>query len=122
MKHEQLTAKFFKNVLKRRIKEIYREQLKHELRDIEVYYCEKTVIVIIDGIVTKTEKFLNEHSQQFLAQQVRTALDHLIKSQLKNLIEEVMKVTVIDLLCKAKIDTDRMGVIVLFEIHPNFWV
>lgn len=121
MKQEQLSTKFLENVLKRRIKEIYQEQIQHEPRNIEVYCFKKTIIVIIDGIVTKTEKFLNQHSQQFLAKQVRSVLNHLIESQLKNLIEEVMKVTVIDLLCKTKIDTDRMGAIAIFEFHPNFF-
>ena len=122
MKHEQLASQLLENILKRRINQVYREQLKHEPREIKVYYFENTIIVIIDGIVTKTEKILNQNSQQFLSSQVRNFLNHLVESHLKNVIEEVMKVTVVDLLFKAKVDTDRLGTIAIFEIQPSSFV
>ncbi|ACK71553.1 conserved hypothetical protein [Gloeothece citriformis PCC 7424] len=122
MKPNRVSSQFLEVVLKRRIKALYQEQLNHEPKDIKIYYFDQTIIVIIDGIVTQTEKFLNQHSQKFLAQQVSSVLSHLMESQLKSLIEEVMKVTVIDLLCKAKFETDRMGAIAIFEVHPNFYV
>lgn len=122
MKPDRVSLEFLENVLKRRIKALYQEQLKQEPRNIEVHYSEQSIVVIIDGIVTKTEKFLNNHSEELLSQQVRSTIDHVIQSQLQSLIEEVMKVRVVDLLYNTKVETDRMGVIVIFEVHSNFFL
>lgn len=119
MTQEKLTTKLLENILQQRIKELYHEQLKHEPKDVSVYYFEQTVVVIVDGIMTKTEIFLGEHSQNRLAQQVSYALNEVIEYKLKQIIEEVMKVTVIDLLYKAKSETDRMGAIAMFAVYPN---
>ncbi|WP_013320313.1 DUF2294 domain-containing protein [Gloeothece verrucosa] len=119
MKTKKLNRVFLEEVLKQRIEQIYSQQLKQEPKEIKVYFSEQNIIVIIEGIVTKTEIFLQENSQHFLAKQVRSVLNRFIKSELKILIEEAMKVTVVDLLFKAKVDTDRLGAIVIFDIESN---
>jgi uncharacterized protein YbcI len=54
-----------------------------------------------------------------LAEQVRSELDDAIQPQLKALIEEVLGVSVVDLLTDATIETGRTGIIAVLEDTPE---
>jgi uncharacterized protein YbcI len=114
-----LIIKKLESVLSQKINDFYRKRLKQQLNDIQYYVFEKTIVIVIEGSVTQVERFLNDNDRQELAKQVRLAIDRIVKSQIKGLIEESLDVNVVDFLCDTSIDTNRTGAIVIFEFTPK---
>ena len=70
--------------------------------------------------VTQPEQLLVNSGQQELAEKVRSDLDAAIQPQLKEVIEDVLGVPVIDLLSDAKLETGRSGTIAILGATPQF--
>lgn len=107
------------DVLTERIQALYEQQLGQQLNEISYQAFDNTLVIVIEGAVTKPEKILNEGDCQVLARQVRTVLDRVIQSHLKGLIEEVMQARVVDFLSDTKMETDRTGAIAIFEFQAQ---
>ncbi len=54
-----------------------------------------------------------------LAQEIHSHLDEAIRPQIIELIEEIVGVSVVDLLSDAKLETERTGMIVMLENVPR---
>lgn len=108
-----------KYLLSKKIKNIYQEQLEHELDDISYKLFDRTLIVILEGAVTSPEKLLQNNDHIFLAQQVRTAIDDVIHPQIKTIIEEVMDVQVTDFMSDTTIENNITGAIAILEFKSN---
>lgn len=118
MKKASLSG-FVKNLLSRRIWDLYENRLQHQLSGITCHSFEKTLIIVLEGTVTKPEKLLNGINQRRMAQQIRSVIDNATKHQIRLLIEEVMEVKVIDFLSDTTIETARTMAIAIFEGQLN---
>ncbi|BAU64679.1 hypothetical protein STA3757_20520 [Stanieria sp. NIES-3757] len=110
-----INKKGLKDVLSAKIGNIYKNQLRQQLDSVSFYLFERTLILIIEGTVTAPEKMLNNNEKLCLAKKVRKVIDSIIKPQIQAIIEEVMKVKVIDFLCDTTIEFDFTSAIVIFE-------
>lgn len=115
MSNLSINKKVLEDVLSPKIRDIYKNQLKHQLDSVSFYLFERTLIVILEGTVTPPEKMLNNNEKICLAKTVRKVIDSILKPQLKTIIEDVMNVKVIDFLCDTTLESDCTSAIVIFE-------
>jgi len=106
--------------LSQRIQALYRTQLEHQPSRVTCQIFDEKIAIILEDSITQPEQLLVENDQEELAEQVRAKLDEAIEPQLKALIEEVVGVTVIDLLSDAKLATGRTATIAILAQTPQF--
>ena len=105
--------------LSQRIQALYRDQLGHQPSQITCQIFDEKIAIILENAITAPEQLLANSGQEELAEQVRTDLEKALEPQLKALIEEVVGVSVIDLLSDAKLDTGRTGTIAVLANAPK---
>ena len=105
--------------LSQRIQALYRDQLGHQPSQITCQIFEEKIAIILENAITAPEQLLANSGQEELAEQVRTDLEKALEPQLKALIEEVVGVSVIDLLSDAKLETGRTGTIAVLANAPK---
>ena len=109
-------------LLSQKIKDVYQDKLEHQLDNISYRLFERTLIIMMEGTITSPEKLLKSSARLDLAKQVRESIDSVIHPQIKDIIEEVLNVKVIDFLSDTTIDNDLTGAIAIFEFklrHTN---
>ncbi len=106
--------------LSQRIQSLYRSQLEHKPSRVVCQIFDEKIAIILEDSITQPEQVLVNNGQQGLAEQVRSELDEALQPQLKALIEEVVGVSVIDLLTNAKLETGRSATIVVLAESPQF--
>lgn len=114
-----LVIKKLESVLSKRINEIYKAHLKQPLNSISYQLFDKTLVIVIEGSVTQVEQILNENERQQLAKQVRNAIDDIVNPQIKNTIEEIMDVNVIDFLSDTTTNSNHSAAIAIFELKTK---
>ncbi len=112
-------TKQIENLLSQKIQNIYKDQLKHQLDDISLKMFDRTLVVIMEGTITSPEKLLTKNDRLDLAKNVRETIDLFIKPQIKNIIEEVLEVRVIDFLSDTTIENNCTGAIAILEFKPK---
>ncbi|MEP0798784.1 DUF2294 domain-containing protein [Funiculus sociatus] len=105
--------------LSQRIQSLYRTQLGHQPSQVSCQIFDEKLAIILENSITQPEQLLAQNGQEELAEQVRSDLKKALQPQLKSLIEEVLGVSVIDLLSDAKIETGRTGTIVVLSSAPQ---
>lgn len=105
--------------LSQRIKALYREQLGHQPSHVTCQIFEEKIAIVLEDSITQPEQFLANNGQTELAEKFRSDLDKAIQPQVIELIEEIVGVTVIDLLSDAKLDTGRTGTIAILASPPE---
>lgn len=119
MRRNEIKINKIKSLLSQRIKDIYRQQLEHKIDTISYKLFDNTLVIILEGIITSPERLLQENDHLHLARQVRKAVDHVIHPQIKDLIEEVLDVKVVDFLSDTTINSNLTGAIAIFEFKPK---
>lgn len=106
-------------LLSQRLQALYREQLGHQPGKVTCQLFDEKLAVIVEDSITPPEQLLANSGQTELAEQVRSDLDKAIQPQLKELIEAVLGVAVLDILSDATIETGRTGIIAVLDITPE---
>lgn len=105
--------------LSQRIQALYRNQLGHQPSKVSCQIFDTKIVIILEDAITPPEQLLADSGQEELAEQVHTDLNKAIQPQLKVLIEEVLGVSVIDLLSDATLETGRTGTIAVLANVPQ---
>lgn len=105
--------------LSQRIQALYRTQLEHRPSRVTCQIFDDKIAIILEDSITQPEQLLVKSGQEELAEQVRSELDEALQPQLKTLIEEVVGVTVVDLLSDAKLETGRTATVVILAETPQ---
>lgn len=105
--------------LSQRIQALYRTELEHQPSRVTCQIFDEKIAIILEDAITQPEQLLVSSGQEQLAEQVRLELDEALQPQLKALIEEVVGVSVIDLLSDAKLETGRSATIVVLADKPQ---
>jgi len=105
--------------LSQKIQALYREKLGHQPSKVSVTLAKEKITIIVEDAITQPEKVLTEMGQEELTEKVRSDLDQAIKPYLKELIEEITGVEVVDLLCDTTLETERTGTIVVLAGQPK---
>ena len=119
MNNKVIGIKKIESLLSQRIKDVYRNQLEHQLDNISYKLFDRTLIIMLEGTITSPEKLLKNHDCYGLAEQVREAIDRVIHPQIRDIIEEALNVKVIDFLSDTTIDNNLTGAIAVFELKSN---
>ena len=121
MNHESSkpTRGQLERLLSQRLQALYREQLGHQPSKVSFQLFDEKVAIIVENSITPPEQLLANTGQAELAQQVRADLDKAIQPQLKEAIEEVLNVNVLDILSDATIETGRTGIIAVLDVTPE---
>ena len=106
--------------LSQRIQSLYRSQLEHKPSRVVCQIFDGKIAIILEDSITQPEQILVNNGQQELAEKVRSELDEALQPQLKALIEEIVGVSVIDLLSNAKLETGRSATIAILAESPQF--
>lgn len=113
------TSGQLERTLSQRIQSLYREQLGHQPSKVTCQLFGAEIAIIIENSITQPEQILAQGGQDHLAKEVRSELDEVIQPQLKSAIEEVLEVTVLDLLSDAAFKSGRTGIIAILSQTPN---
>ncbi|MBE9189883.1 DUF2294 domain-containing protein [Gloeocapsopsis crepidinum LEGE 06123] len=105
--------------LSQRIQALYRHQLEHQPSRITCQIFDEKVAIILEDSITQPEQLLVSTGQEELAQEVRSEIDEALKPQIKSIIEEIVGVSVIDLLSNAKLDTGRTATVAILAETPK---
>lgn len=105
--------------LSQRILVLYRTHLGHQPSQITCQIFEKKIAIVLEDAITQPEQVLLNSGREELAEQVRSDLDEAIQPQIIQLIEEVVGVSVIELLSDAKVETGRSGIIAILAAPPE---
>ena len=105
--------------LSQHIQMLYIAQLGHKPIHVSCQLIDKTITIVVDSPITQPERLLDESGKQEFAQQVRDNLHKALQPHLKVLIEEVVGVTVVDLLSDAKLETGRTATVVILSETPQ---
>ena len=119
MTQELYTRGQLERELSQKIQAFYRSHLGHRPSKVTCQIFNTKLAVIIEDSITNAEQILFDEGKNDLANKVRSSLDNAIKPDLKKLIEEITKVTVLDMLSDATLETGRTGIIVILEESPQ---
>ncbi|MDJ0573376.1 MAG: DUF2294 domain-containing protein [Pleurocapsa sp. MO_192.B19] len=119
MNKKAIRIKKIESLLSQKIKDVYQYQLEHQLDNVSYKLFDRTLVITLEGTITSPEKLLKDNDHFCLAKQVREAIDSVIHPQIKNIIEEVLNVKVVDFLSDTTIDNDITGAIAIFEFKPK---
>ena len=115
----QPTRSELERTLSQRIQALYRNQLEHQPSRVTCQLFDEKLAIILEDSITQPEQLLVNNGQTELAEKVRAELDDALQPQLKELIEEVVGVTVVDLLSNAKLETGRTATVVILANPPQ---
>jgi uncharacterized protein YbcI len=105
--------------LSQRIRSLYRSVIGHQPSQVICNLLENKLIIIVDDAITQPEQLLAQNGQEDLAKQVRSELEIVLESQMKESIEEILGVKVTDLFNDSILETKRMGTIAILKSAPQ---
>ncbi|EAW38250.1 DUF2294 domain-containing protein [Lyngbya sp. PCC 8106] len=105
--------------LSQQIQALYRQELGHQPSKVTCQLFDCKLAVIVENSITPAEKRLAEVGQEDLAEEVRAGLKDATQPKLKALIQEILGVEAIDILSEAKLETGRLGIIVILAQSPQ---
>lgn len=104
--------------LSQQIQALYRTNLGHQPGKVTCQLFDEKLAVIIENSITQPEQLLAQDGQDELVEKLRAGIDEAIQPQLKGLIEQVLGVSVLDLLADATLETGRTGIIAILSNTP----
>jgi uncharacterized protein YbcI len=114
-----LTCGQLERKLSQEIQAFYRQHLGHLPSKVTCQLFGAKLAIIIENSITSAEKILMDEGKSDLAQKVRSNLDGAIQPELKQLIEKISEVEVLDILSDATLATERTGIIVVLSQTPK---
>lgn len=106
--------------LSQRVQALYREQLGHQPGKVTATIDQDRITILIENAITQPEQLLVSQGQEALSEQVRSDLQKAIDIPLKDVIQDVIGVEVIDLLSDTTLKTGRTGTIAVLSGQPKF--
>jgi uncharacterized protein YbcI len=105
--------------LSQSIQAFYRDRVGQRPSKVTCQLFDDKVAVIIENSITSAEELLFSEGKVELVEEIHSALDEVIKPRLKALMEEILKVGVIDLLSDITLETGRRGIIGVLTETPQ---
>ena len=118
MTTERPTKGQLERSLSQQIQALYRSQLGHRLSEITCQIFDQKIMIVLEDSITQPEQLLADSGEAELVEEVHASIEQTIAPQLSKLIEEVVGVSVIDLLSDATVQTKRTGMIAVLAEEP----
>lgn len=114
-----MTRQQLEVILSQRIQKLYRDRLGQEIEQVSCHLFENKLAIVLEDAICRPVQILADNNQQDLAEQVRLKLEAAIKPELVQIIENLLKVKVIDWLVDTTLATGRSGTIAILDSTPN---
>lgn len=108
----------WEKVFSQRIHQLYGRLVGQEPSEITCKLFDNKLAIVLENTIGRPLQILIENDETSLAQQVRLNVDAVIKPELKQIVEEVVGVVVVDLLIDTSLETGRTGMIAVLESKP----
>ncbi|MBD2741732.1 DUF2294 domain-containing protein [Coleofasciculus sp. FACHB-1120] len=115
----QSTCGDLERTLSQEIRTFYHTHLGHQPSKVTCQFMGDKIAILIENSITQPEKLLAQRGQQKLAETVRASINHALQLPLKQLIEEVVKVPVIDLMIDSALKTSRTSTVAVLAAIPK---
>ena len=113
------TAGQLEREISQKMQALYKTKLGHQTGRITCQLFDAKVAIVLENSLTQPVKLLFEENRNELAQQMRNDLNDALQPLVKTLIEEIIGVTVIDLLSDTSLSTGRTAVVGILEGAPD---
>ena len=105
--------------ISQRIRTLYKNCLGHKLSQATCQLLDSKVAIVLEDSVTQPEKLLIDEGRTELIEKVHDDLGQAIYPKIKNLVEDILGVSVLDLLGDVTLETERTGIIVILDKPPS---
>ncbi len=105
--------------LSQRIQALYRNRLGHRLGNVDCQIFDEKIAIVLENAVTQPEQLLANNGKEDLVEQIHSDISEVMQPQLKELIETIVGVPVVDLLTDTKLETERTGMIAVLSDSPQ---
>lgn len=105
--------------ISQKIQAFYRNRLGHQPSKVTCQLFDQKLAIIIEESITQAEQILVQEGKKELAEEVHSQLDDAIQPELKQVVEEIINVKIIDLLSDATFQTGRTGMIAVLDQTPQ---
>jgi uncharacterized protein YbcI len=105
--------------LSQRIQAVYRNQTGHRPEEVVCQIFDQRIAIVLENATTQVEQLLAETGKAELVEEVHSTVKDAIEPHMRQVIEEVVGVSVVDLLSDAKLETERTGMIALLSEVPQ---
>lgn len=105
--------------ISQRIQSLYRSLFGHQPSQVSCNLIDNKLVIAMENAITAPEKVLVENGHQELAEKVRSELQNVMESEMKQLINDVLGVEAIDLLNDTTLETGRTGTIAILGAAPR---
>ena len=119
MTKDLLTCGQLERKLSQEIQAFYRRYLGHQPSKVTCQFFASKLAIIIEDSITNAEQILVEEGKNNLAEKVRSNLNDAIQPELKELINQVTDVEILDILSDATLNTGRTGIIAILSQTPK---
>lgn len=119
MNTSELTRGQVERTISQRIQALYRDRLGHQPSKVTCELFEDKLTIVLENSITPAEQLLLQEGKEESVEQLRSDLDEVIRPQLKAEIEEILGMSVLDLLSDSTLETGRMGLIAVLESVPS---
>lgn len=101
------------------IQSVYRNRFGHLPSKVVCHLLTDKAIIVAENTVTSVEKLLIKNSKVDLAQNVRMAVNNILRDQIKQQISEVLNVEVVELICNSCLNSEYLGMIAILSETPR---
>ena len=105
--------------LAQNIQKLYRQLLEHNPSKITCQLFGERIAIVIEDALPAVEKNLIDHERLAMDKSLNSAINDILKSKLKVLIEEVLSVRVENILLGSTIETNRSAAIAILDSSPQ---
>lgn len=114
----ELTVGQLERKLSQKLQALYKEKLGHRPSQIICKLFDQKVVIVIEDSITPAEQLLVASGDDRFVEQVRSNLDEAIAPYIRETIEQILEVTVEDLLSDATIETGRTAIVAVLGDTP----
>lgn len=106
--------------LSQRVHKLYRQELEHSPSKVTCQLFGNQLAIVIEDALTAVEKTLAQTDEkQTTVKKLNSAINEVVESKLKTLIEEILAVNVDDILFDSTLETSRTGAIATLSEPPK---
>jgi uncharacterized protein YbcI len=105
--------------LSQTIQSLYRVQFGQLPSKIACHLFADKVAIVAEDTVTTIERLLLDSAKTELAGSIRAAINKAFTVQVKDRIQEILQVGVIDIICDSTVDSGYLGIVVFLENVPE---
>ena len=115
MSRNRLGKNKLENLIIQEIGSIYKRLLGHSLGSVYIQQFDSNLVIVLEGIVTSLERFLYEKRHYYLVDELRSEIDNILSTKVREIFEKSGKAQIIDFLSDSSVHTNVTGIVIIFK-------